>query len=150
MPPRRGWRIFLNADATNIPLLRSLRQAPDAAFDVLQQTEVTQHLKLLADIIFHVPIIRVELFEFALESIDIGGGEGVGRDIALRCPDAAARRPYLVESPHGVQHVQRPTALRDGNVLQRFDALEFLPHLLRRNDDGSSRRESALTLPACP
>jgi hypothetical protein len=27
-----------------------------------------------------------ELFQFALESINFGGGECVGRDIALRCP----------------------------------------------------------------
>jgi hypothetical protein len=51
----------------------------------------------------------------------------------------------LRDAPNDVQNVQRPAALLYGNLRQRFDALEFFPHFLRRNDDGSSRRESALT-----
>ncbi len=35
-----------------------------------------------------------------------------------------------------------------GNFFQRFDAPELFPDFLRRNDDCSSRRESALTFPA--
>ena len=48
----------------------------------------------------------MELFQFALKSINISGGEYIGRDIALRCPDTAARRPYLTKSPYDIQHVQ--------------------------------------------
>jgi hypothetical protein len=33
------------------------RQTPDAALDVQQQTEVSQHLKLLADLIANVAIV---------------------------------------------------------------------------------------------
>ncbi len=31
MPPRQGWRIFLDAVATKIPLLTELRQTPATA-----------------------------------------------------------------------------------------------------------------------
>ncbi len=68
------------------------------------------------------------------EGVGVSGRECVGRDIALRCPDAAARRPYPADAPHGIENVQPPAALGDGNVFQRFDALEFFPHFLRRND----------------
>ena len=37
----------------------------------------------------------MQLFQLALKRINVRGGEFFGRDIALRCPDAAARRPYL-------------------------------------------------------
>jgi hypothetical protein len=56
-------------------------------------------LELLVDFVTDVPIIRMEFLQFALKSINIGGREDVGRDIALRCPDAAARRPYLGTVP---------------------------------------------------
>ena len=35
-----------------------------------------------------------EGFRFNFWFLQIGSAYGAGRDIALRCPDAAARRPY--------------------------------------------------------
>ena len=105
-------------------------------------------MELLADFIADVAIVGVKLFQFAGEGVNVRGGEGVGRDASLRRPRTArASRPYLAKPPHNVQHVQGPTALGDGNFFQRFDALEFFADFGGRNDDGSSRRESALTYP---
>jgi hypothetical protein len=57
------------------------RQPPDTALDVTQKTEVAaccvearrrrKHLKLLANLIFDVLIIGVQLLQFALESVNI-------------------------------------------------------------------------------
>jgi len=68
---------------------------------------------------FHVAIVGMKRFRLVRECINVRGREGIGRDIALRSPDAAARRPYLTKPPHHIQHIQRPAALMDGNVLER-------------------------------
>jgi hypothetical protein len=92
-----------------------------------------------------MPVVGMELFQFALKSINVRGGEFVGRDgwPSRPFPDASARRPYLAKPTHNVQHVQRPAALGDGNVFQRLHALEFFPHFARRHhcafgDDGDA------------
>jgi hypothetical protein len=81
----------------------------------------------------------MELFQFA--------GEGVG---VCRCETIGGRSsttPHLPKvwvsqsstlrdkSSNNIQHVPRPAALGDGNIFQRFDALEFFPDLFRRDDD---------------
>ena len=48
------------------------------------------------------------------------------------------------DTPHDIQHVQRPTALGDGNVFQQFDATELRADFGRRGnlafgDDGYAR-----------
>ena len=67
-----------------------------------------------------------------------------------RCDVRTPQRgvPTSQSRRYNIQYVQRPAALGGGNVLQRFDALVLCAHFLRRNDDCSSRRESALTFPA--
>lgn len=74
------------------------RQSPFASPNVQQQTKVAQYLKLLANLIFDVPIIRMKLFQFTLEGVGVGGGE-------VRFAEAA----------DGVQHVQRPAAFSDAD-----------------------------------
>jgi len=55
-------------------------------------------------------------------------------------PRLVTSSPTFHEAADGVEHVQRPAALGDGNFFQRLDALEFFAHFLRRNDDGLIRR----------
>ena len=43
--------------------------------DVQQQTEIAQHLKLLANLIFDVPIIRMQRFQLTGEGVGVGGRE---------------------------------------------------------------------------
>jgi len=81
-----------------------------------QKPCVAQDLQLLANLIADVAVVGMEFFQFAFKCVNLGGGKCVGRDIALRCPDAAARRPYLGNASHNIQHVQGPAALGDGNV----------------------------------
>jgi hypothetical protein len=73
-------------------------------------------LKSLAAFIADVAVVGMQLFQLALKGINLGGGESVGRDIALRCPDGAPRRPYLRNTPHDVQHIQCPAAFGAGNL----------------------------------
>lgn len=111
-------------------------------------------MQLLADFVADVTIVGMELFQFALKSVGVSGGEFPSRSRREEAGPLPGRRPRLVTSsptihqpPDDVQHVQRPTAHLDGNILQRFDVTEFFPNFLRWNDNRSSRRESALTFP---
>jgi len=74
----------------------------------------------------------MELFQFAGEGVRVGGGEFPSRRRREEASSLPARGPRLVTSSptfhqpsHNIQHVERPAALGDGNILQRFDPLEF-------------------------
>jgi len=74
----------------------------------------------------------MKFFEFAGEGVGVGGGESpspIGWE-------RVAGRPGEGQSPDGVEYVQSPAALGDGYVFQRFDAPEFFPHFVWRNNDG--------------
>jgi hypothetical protein len=96
----------------------------------------------------------MELFQFALKRINVGGRKTIGGRSSttphlVRNVWVSRSSPLRIDQPpHDVQDVQRPAALGDGNVLQRLHALVLCADFLRRNDDCSSRRESALTFPA--
>ena len=55
-----------------------------------------------------MPIIRMQLFQFAGEGVGVGGGE-LG----------------FAETPDGIENIQRPAALGDGNFFQRLNPPEF-------------------------
>ena len=55
-----------------------------------------------------MPIIRMQLFQLA------------GKDVGV-----CGRERRFAEAADGVEHVQRPAALGDGNLRQRFDATEL-------------------------
>ena len=65
-------------------------------------------MELLTNFIFDVTIVGVQLLQFAGEGVGVGG-----------------RELSFSESADGVEHVQRPAALGDGNFIQRFDATEL-------------------------
>ena len=67
-------------------------------------------MKLLPDFIADVAIVGMQLLKFPLE------------DVGVR-----SRELGFTEAADGVEHVQCPAALGDGNVLQRFDATELYP-----------------------
>src|ERR1017187_3108617 len=59
-----------------------------------------------------------------------------------------ASSPTFHQPPHDVQHVQCPSTLRGFDFADGFEPGVTGANFLRRNDDRSSRRESALTFPA--
>jgi len=73
-----------------------------------QQPCVAENLELLADFGPDISIIWMKPLQFAGEGVGVGGRE---------------RR--FAEAADGVEHVQRPAALGDGNFIQRFDATEL-------------------------
>ena len=101
-----------------------------------QQVPVSEFLKLLADFRTHVFVARMQRLKFPLEGVDIRG-----RELTRSRPLARSSRtfafsqiPFAVsqtaqvcfaETADGVEHVQCPAALGDGNVFQRFDATEL-------------------------
>ena len=72
---------------------------------------------MLPDFIPDMPIVGVQLFQLAGEGVGVGG-----------------RELGFAEAADGVEHVQRPAALGDGNVFQRFDATELRADFLHRRD----------------
>ncbi len=56
----------------------------------------------------------MQLFQFPLEDVGVGGCEF-----------------GFAEAADGVQHIQRPPALGDGNILQRLHATELFSDFLR-------------------
>ena len=89
-PRRRGRQVFRFLFSElgvlgDLAVRLCLRQSPDAAPDVKQQAGIAQDLELLADFIADVTVVGMQPFQFAGEGVGVGGGEGVGRDIALRC-----------------------------------------------------------------
>jgi hypothetical protein len=113
-----------------------LRQSPFATTGMNQPAGIAQDLELLADFILHMPVVRMELFQFAREGVGVGGCE-----LTRSCPLARSSRTFafsqipfaisqtaqvsFAEAADDVQDIQRPAALGDGNVFQRFDAPEL-------------------------
>ena len=74
----------------------------------------------------------MKFFQFTGEGVGVRGGKGVGGAsslsrsaviLASRLVGSLAPAAALIhQPPHGVQCVQRPAPLRDGNFLERFDA----------------------------
>ena len=70
---------------------------------VLQQAGIPQHLQLLADFVADVAIVRMQLFQLAGVRVNI---------LVLEF--------RFAESPHDVQHVQRPAGFGFGKFLEAF------------------------------
>ena len=78
-----------------------------------------------------IGVVGMDFFQFALTCVNLGSGESpspIGRE-------RVAGRSGEGQPSHNIQHVQRPAALGDGNIFQRFDALEFFADFGGRNDD---------------
>ena len=105
-----------------------------------QQPGVAENLELLANFGPDISIIRMKLLQFTLKGINVGGRKTIG--------GRSSTTPHLVrnvwvsrssplrlvalkwsgdgnETTNNIQHIQRPAALSDGNIFQRFDATEL-------------------------
>ena len=65
----------LQPGRVNAELPTQLRQSPNAALNVQQQPGVAENLELLANFGPDIPIIRMQLLQFAGEGVGVGGGE---------------------------------------------------------------------------
>jgi len=84
-------------------------------------------LELLADFIADMAVVGMQLLQFAGEDVNIGSRESPSPIGWERVAD----RPGEGQPSYNVQYVQRPAALGDGNVFQRFDAKELFADFIR-------------------
>jgi len=102
------------------------RQTPFATTDMDQQSRIAQDLKLLADFVADVAIIGMEFFQFA--------GEGVG---------VHGCKLGFSKAADGVEYVQRPATLGDGNFFQWFYPLESVTDFGCRGNPAFGDNEDA-------
>jgi len=112
---------------------------------VNEQSCITEDLKLLANLILHMTIVGMKFFQFAGEGVNVCGGELTrSRPLARSLRTFAfSQIPFVVsqtaqvrfaETTNGIENVQRPTPLLDGNVLEQLDLSEPGADFLRRGD----------------